>query len=94
MLREVYSELPVSFFKEGDVNALAELLMLKLQLNTDVARTREYICLLYTSIGVDDFGIYNVVGGMVMLFSFLSVALMVSTQRFMNVEMGLSLIHI
>lgn len=49
---------------------------------------------LYTSrvllqvIGVDDFGIYNVVGGMVMLFSFLSVALMVSTQRFMNVEMG------
>ena len=31
--------------------------------------------------GVDDFG-------MVMLFSFLSVALMVSTQRFMNVEMG------
>lgn len=43
VLREVYSELPVSFFKEGDVNALAELLMLKLQLNTDVARTREYI---------------------------------------------------
>ena len=34
VLREVYSELPVSFFKEGDVNALAELLMLKLQLNT------------------------------------------------------------
>ncbi|MBV4223338.1 oligosaccharide flippase family protein [Bacteroides xylanisolvens] len=49
---------------------------------------------LYTSrvllgvIGVDDFGIYNVVGGMVMLFSFLNVALMVSVQRFMNVEMG------
>ena len=43
VLREVYSELPVSFFKEGDVNALAELLMLKLQLNTDVAKTRQYI---------------------------------------------------
>lgn len=49
---------------------------------------------LYTSrillkvIGVDDFGIYNVVGSMVMLFSFLNAALMVSTQRFMNIEMG------
>lgn len=49
---------------------------------------------LYTSrillkvIGIDDFGIYNVVGGMVMLFSFLNAALMVSTQRFMNMEMG------
>lgn len=43
VLREVYSELPVSFFKEGDVNALAELLMLKLQLNTDVPKTRQYI---------------------------------------------------
>lgn len=43
VLREVYSELPVSFFKDGDVHALADLLMLKLQLNTDVAKTRQYI---------------------------------------------------
>lgn len=43
VLREVYSELPVSFFKDGDINALADLLVLKLQLNTDVSKTRQYI---------------------------------------------------
>ena len=65
--------------------------------NTVVLYCRSIIAMfisLYTSrvllqvIGIDDFGIYNVVGGMVMLFSFLNVALMVSTQRFMNMEMG------
>lgn len=50
---------------------------------------------LYTSrvilknLGVADFGIYNVVGGVVILFSFLSTALRVSTQRFVSYELGL-----
>lgn len=39
-------------------------------------------------LGVDDYGIYNVVGGVVVLLSFLQSAMMSSTQRFMNVEMG------
>ncbi len=41
------------------------------------------------SLGVEDFGIYNVVGGVIVLFSFLSVALRVSTQRFVSYELGL-----
>lgn len=44
--------------------------------------------LLLQVLGVDDFGIYNVVGGMVMLFSFISASLSVSSQRFLNFEMG------
>ena len=49
---------------------------------------------LYTSrlvlktLGVVDFGIYNVVGGIVMLFSFVNSAMAASTQRFLSFEMG------
>lgn len=49
---------------------------------------------LYTSrevldtLGVDDFGIYNVVGGVVMFLSFLNTSMASATQRFLNVELG------
>ena len=39
-------------------------------------------------LGVDDFGIYNLVGGIVVLFSFLNNAMASSTQRFLNFELG------
>lgn len=51
---------------------------------------------LYTSrvilhiLGADDFGIYNVVGGVVVLFSFLTNAMTASTQRFLNYNLGLN----
>ena len=50
---------------------------------------------LYTSrivlkyLGVEDFGIYNVIGGVIVLFSFLSNALQSSSQRFLSYEIGL-----
>jgi len=49
---------------------------------------------LYTSrivlntLGVEDFGIYNVVGGVVMMFSFLNGAMASATQRFLSFEIG------
>ena len=49
---------------------------------------------LYTSrviistLGVDDYGIYNVVGGIVVVLSFLNVSMAGATQRFLNVELG------
>lgn len=49
---------------------------------------------LYTSriildiIGVEDYGIYNLVGGVVVLFSFLNSALTSATQRFLTFELG------
>ena len=51
---------------------------------------------LYTSrvvleeLGVNDFGIYQVVSGIIVFFSFLSASLSSSTQRFLNYEMGKS----
>ena len=49
---------------------------------------------LYTSriilntLGVEDFGIYNVVGGFVGMFSLISATLTSSTQRFITFELG------
>ncbi len=49
---------------------------------------------LYTSrvilaeLGVEDYGIYNVVGGVVMMFSFLNACMSSSTQRFLTFELG------
>lgn len=49
---------------------------------------------LYTSrvvlaaLGVEDYGIYNVVGGIVVLFTFINNAMITSTQRFLNYELG------
>jgi len=40
------------------------------------------------TLGVVDFGIYNVVGGVVVLFSFLNAAMSSATQRFLNFELG------
>lgn len=50
---------------------------------------------LYTSrivlmaLGVEDFGIYNVVGGIVIMFGFLNSAMTTATQRFLSFELGL-----
>ena len=51
---------------------------------------------LYTSrvlleaLGITDYGIYNIVGGIVVLFSFLSNAMTGSTQRYLNYNVGLN----
>ena len=67
--------------------------------NTILLYIRMFIILiisLYTSrvilsvLGADDFGIYNVVGGVVVLFSFLTNAMTSSTQRFLNYNLGLN----
>lgn len=49
---------------------------------------------LYTSrivlnaLGVDDYGIYGLVGGIVVLFSFLNVTMSGATSRFLTVELA------
>ena len=49
---------------------------------------------LYTSrvvlktLGVEDFGIYNVVGGIIVMFGFLNSAMTNATQRYLSYELG------
>ncbi len=44
--------------------------------------------ILLQALGVDNYGIYNVVGGVVVLFSFISAALNQSTQRYLSYYIG------
>lgn len=39
-------------------------------------------------LGAEDYGIYNIIGGVVVLFSFLNTALTQATQRFLNFTLG------
>ena len=69
----------------------------KLALNTVFLYSRMFILMLvtfYTSrvllkeLGVEDYGIYGIVGGIVALFSSLRGLFATATQRFLNFEMG------
>lgn len=71
----------------------------RLAQNTIILSFRLVILLLislYTSrvtlscLGVENYGIYNIVGGIVVLFSFLTSALTSSTQRFLNYSLALN----
>lgn len=44
--------------------------------------------LILANLGIEDYGIYNVVGGVVTLFSFLSTAMLNGTQRYLNFYSG------
>ena len=44
--------------------------------------------LVLQALGVNDYGLYNVVGSVVALFSFITASLAGTTQRFINVELG------
>jgi len=54
---------------------------------------------LYTSrvilriLGIDDFGIYNLIGGIVVMFAFLNGALSRGTMRFLNVEIARGVVN-
>lgn len=39
-------------------------------------------------LGIEDFGIYNVVGGLTSMFIFFQSSLANATQRFLNIELG------
>lgn len=79
----------------SDINIISD--NKRLALNTILLYVRMLLLMvisLYTSrlilnaLGVDDFGIYNVVGGIVVVLGFINNAMAGSTQRFLNFEMG------
>ena len=44
--------------------------------------------IILSTLGVDDFGIYNVVGGVVIIAGFLNSSMAIATQRFLSFELG------
>ena len=65
-------------------NTLALYIRMLLLMAVSLYTTR----IILTTLGVDDYGIYNLIGGFITLFSFVSNALVAAMQRFFNVALG------
>lgn len=63
-------------------------LFLYLRMIVTIAVNLYTVRLLWKVLGVDNYGIYNVVGGIVLLLMFINSAMVGSTQRFMSYAMG------
>lgn len=65
-------------------NTLALYIRMLLLMVVSLYTTR----VILATLGVDDYGIYNLIGGFITLFSFISNALVTAMQRFFNVALG------
>lgn len=63
-------------------------IMLYIRMSLILAVTFYTSRIILNILGVEDFGIYNVVGGIVLMFAFLNGAMSQSTQRFLSFEVG------
>jgi O-antigen/teichoic acid export membrane protein len=63
-------------------------MMLYIRMFLTMAVTLYTSRIVLSTLGVDDYGIYNVVGGFVTMFGFLNSAMASATQRFLSFEIG------
>lgn len=78
------SEVPSLNNKRIAKNTLLLYIRMFLMMGVNLYASR----IILQALGVDDFGIYNIVGGIVVLFTFINNAMVASTQRFLNFELG------
>ena len=63
-------------------------IMLYIRMLLTMAVTLYSSRIILRTLGFDDYGIYNVVGGIVAMFGFLNTSMVASTQRFMSYSLG------
>ena len=63
-------------------------IMLYIRMLLTMAVTLYSSRIILRTLGVEDYGIYNVVGGVVAMFGFLNTSMVASTQRFMSYSLG------
>ena len=63
-------------------------IMLYIRMLLTMAVTLYSSRIILKTLGVEDYGIYNVVGGIVAMFGFLNTSMVASTQRFMSYSLG------
>lgn len=73
---------------ENNKRIAKNTLMLYIRMMFNMVVTLYTSRVVLASLGVEDYGIYNVVGGVVAMFSFLNAAMTASTQRFLTFELG------
>ena len=65
-------------------------LMLYIRMILVMAATLYTTRIVLKNLGVEDYGIYNVVAGVVSMFSFLNASMASATQRFLSFELGIN----
>lgn len=75
--------------KESDKRLLKNTLLLYFRMLFMMIINLYASRLILQKLGVEDYGIYNIIGGVVALFTFISGAMTASTQRFLNHYLGL-----
>lgn len=75
--------------KESDKRLLKNTLLLYFRMLFMMLINLYASRLILEKLGVEDYGIYNIIGGVVALFTFISGAMTASTQRFLNHYLGL-----
>lgn len=78
----------MSSYSENNKRIFRNTLMLYIRMLFTVVVSLYTSRVVLDTIGIDDYGIYNLVGGIVVLFSFLNSALTSATQRFLTFELG------
>ncbi len=63
-------------------------MFLYLRMLVSIAVNLYTVRVLWNVLGVDDYGIFNVVGGIVMMFAFLNNAMVASSQRYISFSLG------
>lgn len=74
--------------KSSNKQIAKNTLFLYLRMIVSIAVNLYTVRILWDVLGVDNYGIYNVVGGIVMMFAFLNTAMVASSQRFISYELG------
>ena len=63
-------------------------MFLYLRMLVSIAVNLYTVRVLWNVLGVDDYGIFNVVGGIVKMFAFLNNAMVASSQRYISFSLG------
>lgn len=74
--------------KEANIRIAKNTVFVYVRLFVTIAAGLITSRLVLKALGVNDYGLYNVVGSVVALFSFITASLASTTQRFINVELG------
>ncbi len=74
--------------KEDNKRIAKNTLFLYVRMLLTIAVNLYAVRVIWQVLGVDNYGIYNLVGGIVTMFSFLNNAMVASSQRFISFELG------
>ncbi len=87
-MKELEETTPISTLSQNNKRIAKNTMMLYFRMILTMLVSLYTSRVILNTLGVEDFGIYNVVGGVVSMFSFFNSAMSSATQRFLSYEIG------